>query len=712
MELQRIQDRCPPRGLAVATIAAILEACKLSGNNGILGGTHNNNNNNPLALKPPTSMLMLQASAPNQQTSTKISVQKHTPQASVAARKAVPAITTTDDKQVSRADKGTNTVNGDKVKSNDTQPPTKRATHSESEGSQDRSISELRKCLQNCPVVSSNSATSSAGDLLANQQHNSQNLHCLPWLPTATSSATYEDYEEENINADTRSSDLDFANLQLECMCSSDSVISSPTASTYKCVSGAAVTDGCSRKRYPSTRTPGDEDFGGGGGGSNSNNSMQNTNSAKNNSCSCTLEEEVAAVVSYGGGGQILDNSGNGAVIFESAGCYTPHIGDKSANYAKCQVGAAAALVGNPMMTREGAQGDRSIDGGDIIAMPKAMLLLQKQKSLNATTMGMLRENRPKKCGKTLSCGDVVIGRHSELQATVSTANNNTTEFRELLPQDYCLDDGTDNDNNRSSIDGNCPRIDDHDDDDATDNTNATGNCSRSATKEIMTPTGGCDTLTNSAWNVSEGNKAHGTCEQTANGDTDAVIEKYQHHQPDRQVVLQCSTEELRWKSGYSQQMGEDCKYGEDGGQELCKEMSSVMSQGPQSPEEVGNVESAISKDAMQTRLEDDAYHQRRQITPSVDDGKQEEVNIVCNREDNISRCDERDKNLESGCGVGEVRMDIAIDGSTSSVASAESPGNANSSSKKKSNSSRNSPDTKLVLDLNDKTKYTKEVSV
>lgn len=410
-ELQRIQERCPPRGLAVATIAAILDSCKF---NGTATYNANNNNltisniNNSLTLKPPPQMLMLGAAPQSTSATTTTlgvhgnnSIQAPTDQTQLTSR--VNKATGTADDNISgyiidshtgclannqstcepngthmlQAHLGGRELTELAVESRRGQIPVHRDDN-------ERSISQLRKCLQNCPVVSSSSAASSAGDLLL-AQHPNCNLH--QYSQQQQCYVDYDDMAEENINADTRSSDLDFANLQLECMCSSDSIVSSPNESTYKCLRDRASSSG------------GDLDKKWGlSGGSTSNNSMQNTGTEKNNSGRAPhtsmdpeemLEQEVAAVVSYGGG------TGGSDLPCPPTGCYSHNIGDdklaRSGNC--CQLSAKSRNC-------------------DVVASASAVLskklLVQKQKSLGTMTSvrdeGLGRATK-RTCFKAVSCG-------------------------------------------------------------------------------------------------------------------------------------------------------------------------------------------------------------------------------------------------------------------------------------------------------------------
>lgn len=711
LELQRIQERCPPRGLAVATIAAILDSCKLNGNNGIGGvpygnaSNNGNNNSNPLALKPPASMLMLQAAPPPslQTTASTLAVPKHS--ALTGLTSTVPSA----EKQVPRVDKGTSTadcdVSGNSVNIHYNNKPSVPAhvkpfkalpgavlgeskLAEEEDTHHERSISQLRKCLQNCPVVSSSSAASSAGDLLAAQQLNLHNPHHHHLTTTLT---TALDYEEENINADTRSSDLDFANLQLECMCSSDSVASSPTASTYKCLSAGV----------PEGKCCADID------GSNSNNSMKHTNSAKDSSCSCTTTGDGDVEVDRGAasdGGQVLDASGNGGVISQSARCYTANIiGDyKSTSNGNCQLGATPAGTAT-QDPDEGVQGGGGAGSG-IVVLPKGMSVLQKQQSLN-TTMGLMggnqqRQKRKRECGKTLSCGDVVLGQQCHLEASsLSTSStvcgeDGSRDFREQLQE--C--GGKEENDTRSSIgedNSTCPTA------------APLGQCRRSVVvqKELMTSTGGCIDKGSRKLNVTGG--------ISTEEEEDSWPRTGNREWGDHQEEL------LPWKSEPSQQMLENCKYEEDeeqgrvtggGGQvepwdALSKKLSGDLSQCLHSRDDDDEGgEGVLSKDPCKAkkvnkkRIDGVGGGGQRPQTLSSEDEKGEVDQMGTTGRLNVLHKDERRR-------VEEEAEDIAIDDMPTG-------GSSGGTNKKKTNSSRNSPDAKMVLDLNDKSKYTKEVSV
>lgn len=732
LELQRIQERCPPRGLAVATIAAVLDSCKQNGNCGLAAGisAHNNpmtNNNNSLALKPPAPVLMLQA-APSTQTTTNLSVPKNNHRAGA-------------EKQVPRVDKSTNTVvavdfdisgystcvGGSTVYMPNNQPTRpggdgcgiNKQTHPEGSIEQpqkeppalqgpvkqeldhnEQSISQLRKCLQNCPVVSSSSAASSAGDLLLAQHQQSHHLpHHLTSGFSATTSSAYVDYEEyvhrmaeENINADTRSSDLDFANLQLECMCSSDSVISSPTESTYKC---GTTTGG---KCCPS-------------GGRNSNNSMQNTNSAKNGNCTETLEEEVAAVVSYGGvGGQVAASLADGGpqspTATAAAARYRHHIGDdKSTNNGNCcQLGAKSKVVGGEL---------EGIGPSGIVGLPRAALLLQKQKSLSATTPTTTKGE----CGKTLSCGG------GEQLRRENKSNDN--RLSSTTDSSSVCNPGTDDDLQR------IPHANTFTE--KVDETILGGDsASESRMRRRKTPL-------SRKLNVSDD-------PDDSSGErriTSKNLIRAGDQQHDRQVV--CLQQDNFWKSESSQHVLENCKYdccageGQNSRSQLaeemlCEELSGVLAQCREGYEEVNDEDDKSDGGKLKDLPEGQGHVEeekgcRWQTLPQVDVRAEEEPpppqqvssrgmgNIAVGNadEDGPEEKEENGKNVSVPGNVVDLGEGASVSGSIKGkdgLLQQGGSGSSGSGSKKKTNSSRNSPDAKLVLDLNDKSKYTKEVSV
>lgn len=146
-----MQERAPPRGVAVATIATLLESLRCP---------------QPPTLRPPGQMVRALGAA--------------------------------------HADKATNTLSvGDNH------------WHHESNGGarivitddEDKeSLKKLRKCLEKCPT-----------------------LAAAPPNPRPPKRPNINGMENLSIDVDTKSCDLDFAELQLECMCSSDSVTESPT---------------------------------------------------------------------------------------------------------------------------------------------------------------------------------------------------------------------------------------------------------------------------------------------------------------------------------------------------------------------------------------------------------------------------------------------------------------------------------------------------
>ncbi|GAB0088414.1 uncharacterized protein DMENIID0001_028240 [Sergentomyia squamirostris] len=153
-ELVRVQERAPPRGVAVATITTLMESLRC---------------HPPPTLKPP----------------------------------GLPIRAT----ETAFVDKATNTVNTNE-----------NHWYHESNGgarivitdeSDKESLRKLRKCLEKC--------------------------HTLAAAPPQVHSPrrpNLNEMEALSIDVDTKSCDLDFAELQLECMCSSDSVTDSPTVRT------------------------------------------------------------------------------------------------------------------------------------------------------------------------------------------------------------------------------------------------------------------------------------------------------------------------------------------------------------------------------------------------------------------------------------------------------------------------------------------------
>lgn len=746
LELQRIQERCPPRGLAVVTISAILDSCKFNGNNGISYNHNNNNNNshtNPLALKAPPPMLMLQASSasPQQQ-------QQQSKPPNLTLPQQICA-----EKQLSLVDKGTNTLSmGDNPidtnNANDCDPTPSRFKASttakaggEREGvsrsrldtksdDQEHNISQLRKCLQNCPVVSSNSTTSSAGDLLD---------------APAFDVVDYVDYDEENIKADTRSSDLDFANLQLECMCSSDSVIGSPTTSAYTewCVPrktnvelGVAASD-------DKVHNPG-------------NNSMQNTCSAKNGGCNCTpmlpptttatLEQEVAAVVSYG---QVLDRSG--VVISQSARCYNNSNigGDKSTNNGNCQVdGDPLGASHCPVV----------VEGG--VGMPKGLFSVQKQKSLSTTIeLKTTPKNgsQPKKreCVKTLSCGDVIARRrrrrsnsqeHPFDLSTTTTSGSCLADFRERLTGDQEVvwpgrnsSSATDNIINRSPAIDSCPP--------ASGVVTDVGDVIKSSRTDKLPPqpTGGCAVPAHRKLNVLEGCCKGQSGEQEEGGGITGKECVRHSGEGERQVVV--LQDELLTKLEGSAAGSDDSGKGHDGKytekrkemrsqemKELCVSQchsaeTTPSGNAPSSSSAAGRVEgnadSVISKEPRGSDTDRDVS------LPSVEPTKdnrdtqvgeeKEEKDKVEAEQDQVDGDDgtniprQPSSSTAERCNIADDENKTVEDGNTTSIAMSGGAAAAASSvgnKKKNANSSQNSPDAKLVLDLNDKSKYTKEVSV
>ncbi|XP_059612618.1 probable G-protein coupled receptor 158 [Phlebotomus argentipes] len=150
-ELQRVQERAPPRGVAVATIATLLESLRCS---------------HPPTLRPPGH-----------------------------AARALEA---------GHADKATNTLSVEESHWYHESNGGARIVLTEAEDKE--SLKKLRKCLEECPTLAA-----------------APNSVRPPARPNLNG------MESLSIDVESKSCDLDFAELQLECMCSSDSVADSPT---------------------------------------------------------------------------------------------------------------------------------------------------------------------------------------------------------------------------------------------------------------------------------------------------------------------------------------------------------------------------------------------------------------------------------------------------------------------------------------------------
>ncbi|XP_055685892.1 uncharacterized protein LOC129791656 isoform X2 [Lutzomyia longipalpis] len=150
-ELQRVQERAPPRGVAVATIATLLESLRC---------TH------PPTLRPPG----------------------HAPKTPDATH----------------VDKATNTLSTEESHWYHESNGGARIVITDDENRE--TLKKLRKCLEKCHTLASG-----------------------PPNPKPPKRPNINGMESLSIDVDTKSCDLDFAELHLECMCSSDSVTESPT---------------------------------------------------------------------------------------------------------------------------------------------------------------------------------------------------------------------------------------------------------------------------------------------------------------------------------------------------------------------------------------------------------------------------------------------------------------------------------------------------